>query len=57
MDRVLDAFLHNEGQGMGMGLSVCQSIVSAHGGRLWASARSPHGAVFQFTVPIVASNV
>ena len=38
-------------QGMGMGLSICRSIVDANGGRLWASPRSPRGAVFQFTVP------
>jgi signal transduction histidine kinase len=55
MDCMFDAFFTTKASGMGMGLSVCQSIVSAHGGRLWASARSPHGAVFQFTVPIVAT--
>ena len=36
---------------MGMGLSICRSIIEAHGGRLRASAKEPRGAVFQFTVP------
>jgi signal transduction histidine kinase len=36
-----------------MGLSICRSIIEAHGGRLWADANEPRGAVFQFTVPSV----
>ncbi len=38
--------------GLGMGLSISRSIIQAHGGRLWASANAPHGAVFQFTLPV-----
>ena len=34
-----------------MGFSICRSIIEAHGGRLWASANVPRGAIFQFTVP------
>jgi C4-dicarboxylate-specific signal transduction histidine kinase len=51
MDRIFDAFYTTKHEGMGMGLAICRSIVEAHGGRLWASPRLPHGSVFQFTVP------
>src|ERR1700726_1330355 len=40
--------------GVGMGLSICRSIMEAHGGRLWATATVPHGAMFQFTLPVNA---
>src|SRR6266436_5555696 len=40
-----------EGMGMGMGLSICRSIIEAHGGRLWAIPCEPQGALFQFTIP------
>ncbi len=54
-DRVFDAFFTTKPNGTGMGLSICRSIIDAHGGRLWASPRVPQGAVFQFTLPIAAS--
>ena len=40
-----------------MGLAISRSIVEAHGGRLWATANVPHGAVFQFTLPIDSEGV
>jgi len=50
-EHVFDAFYTTKPSGLGIGLSICRSIIKAHGGHLWASASPPHGAVFQFTVP------
>jgi PAS domain S-box-containing protein len=51
-DRIFDRLFTTKPNGMGLGLSICRSIIEAHGGRLWASPGSPYGAVFQFTMPI-----
>jgi C4-dicarboxylate-specific signal transduction histidine kinase len=51
IERVFDAFYTTKSSGVGMGLSICRSIINAHGGRLWADANEPRGAVFQFTLP------
>ncbi|MGF6935584.1 PAS domain S-box-containing protein [Paraburkholderia sp. UCT70] len=51
-ERVFAPFYTTKPTGLGMGLSICRSIIEAHGGRLWASANVPRGAVFQFTVPV-----
>jgi PAS domain S-box-containing protein len=54
-DRLFESFYTTKPGGLGMGLSICRSIIEAHQGRLWAGANTPHGAVFQFTLPTYSS--
>jgi C4-dicarboxylate-specific signal transduction histidine kinase len=51
LERVFDSFYTTKPSGIGLGLSICRSIIDAHGGRLWAAANEPRGAAFQFTLP------
>jgi signal transduction histidine kinase len=51
-DRLFKAFFTTKSSGMGMGLSICRSIIEAHGGRVWAVPNVPHGVAFHFTLPV-----
>jgi PAS domain S-box-containing protein len=57
LKQAFEAFYTTKPGGLGLGLSICRSIIEAHGGRLWASANTPHGSTFQFTLPVQGSGV
>ena len=52
IERIFNPLITTKAHGMGMGLSICRSIIEAHGGRLWATANLPRGAIFRFTLPV-----
>jgi PAS domain S-box-containing protein len=55
LNRIFEAFFTTKAQGMGMGLSICRSIIESHGGRLSVSARHPYGSIFRVALPITES--
>jgi PAS domain S-box-containing protein len=57
VERVFDAFYTTKPGGLGMGLSICRSIIEAHGGRLWAAGNMPRGVTFQFTLPAYPESI
>jgi signal transduction histidine kinase len=50
-ERVFEAFYTTKASGLGMGLSICRSIIQNYGGRLWAAPNVPQGAVFRIMLP------
>jgi signal transduction histidine kinase len=56
LDRIFEAFYTTKPSGLGMGLSISKSIVQAHGGRISATANSPHGAVFGVRLPVASES-
>jgi len=50
-EQIFESFYTTKSNGLGIGLSICRSIIDGHGGRLWAEERQPHGSVFRFTLP------
>jgi signal transduction histidine kinase len=55
-ERIFQAFYTTKPSGMGMGLSICRSIIELHGGRIWVAPNVPHGAIIQFTLPLQAAS-
>jgi signal transduction histidine kinase len=52
LDSLFDSFYTTKPGGMGLGLSICRSIIEAHGGRIWASRDAGPGSTFHFTLPV-----
>ena len=52
VERFFNPFYTTKADGLGIGLSMCRTIIQAHGGHIWATAGDPHGAVFQFVLPV-----
>ena len=57
LSRIFEPWFTTKRDGMGLGLSICRSIVEAHGGQLWATPQLPHGTVFRFSVPVATDTL
>jgi two-component system sensor kinase FixL len=57
LDKLFQPFVTTKPQGMGVGLSICRTIIESHGGRLWTEPNTPHGAIFRFTLPAVGGDI
>jgi two-component system sensor kinase FixL len=56
-EKIFEAFHSTKPQGLGLGLTICQTIIRAHGGRLWAENNKNYGATFHFQLPIIPENL
>src|SRR5262249_19096050 len=56
MEQIFEPFFTTKAKGMGLGLSVCRTIIAAHRGKLWATNNADRGATFHFALPIAASD-
>ena len=56
MEQIFESFFTTKEQGMGLGLSVCRTIIAAHRGKLWATNNADRGATFHFSLPIGKSD-
>jgi two-component system sensor kinase FixL len=56
LDKIFQPFFTTKGEGLGMGLSICRSIIESHGGNLWAENNPDRGASFFFTLPLAKSD-
>ncbi|MGA8888034.1 MAG: ATP-binding protein [Pseudolabrys sp.] len=57
VDRLFKPMFTTKARGMGMGLSICQSIIETHGGRIWVSPGANGGSIFQFELPTTAAKI
>jgi signal transduction histidine kinase len=55
LNRIFKPMFTTKAHGMGMGLSICKSIIESHGGKIWVSAGVPRGSIFQFELPVYQS--
>jgi signal transduction histidine kinase len=55
--KLFKSMFTTKARGMGMGLSICRSIIENHDGRIWVSPRANGGSIFQFELPMVASRI
>jgi signal transduction histidine kinase len=55
--KIFEAFHTTKPNGLGLGLTICQTIINAHGGKLWAESNKSHGATFHFQLPLVPENL
>lgn len=57
VDRIFEPFYSTKQGGVGIGLSICRSIIEAHEGRIWAAQNNARGSTFQFTLPVANTSV